>query len=248
VCKDFVDKGLFWLCDFEKITEKCVKELLTPRRLIDLLQHLHIVARIEKDGKNSKLFMPCILKSTKSTGSEAPRDPNVPPLLVCFDCGYCPKGIFPALVAYLLNHSDENESDYPWELQEEEIYKNQVSFTVDCCTVSLKVVPKYIEVLCIPSDPTACDPTTCHEVCMSLKRGMCQVTSDLHYAMETKWHFAFFCQCGEGDHGAVLEGRIGERKCHLRCTISKKPFKPPVGCDVWFPKVTFSFLYTAHSI
>ena len=248
VCKDFVDKGLFWLCDFEKLTAKCDKELLTPRRLIDLLQHLHIIARIEKDGKSSKLFMPCILKSTKSSGSEASRDPNVPPLLVCFDCGYCPKGIFPALVAYLLNHSKEKGSEYPWELQEEEIYKNQVSFTVDCCTVSLKVVPKYIEVLCTPSDPTTCDPTTCHEVCMSLKRGMCQVTSDLHYAMETKWHFAFFCQCGEGDHGAVLEGRIGEHKCRLRCTISRKPFKPPIGCDVWFPKVTLSYLYTAHSI
>ena len=243
VCLDFVNKGLFWLYDFIKITEKCDKELLTPRRLIDLLQHLHIIARIEKDGENSKLFMPCILKSTKSTGSEASRDPNVPPLLVCFDCGYCPKGVFPALVANLLNHSDETESEYLWELQEEEIYKNQVSFTVDLCTVSLKVAPRYIEVLCIPSDPT-----TCHEVCMSLKRGMCQVTSDLHYAMETKWHFAFFCQCGgEGDHGAALEGKIGERKCRLRCTISKKPFKPPIGCDVWFIKVMLSYLFI-HSI
>ena len=238
VCKDFVDKGLFWLNDFVNITKKSGNELLTAPRLIDLLQHLHIIARIQKVGGNTKLFMPCILKSTASKGYQDSEASEVPPLLVCFDCGYCPKGIFPALVAYLLNH-DEKESEYLWILQEKEVYKNQISFTVSHCTVSLKVAPTFIKVLCIPNDPT-----TCHKVCMSLKQGISQVTSDLQYAMDAKWCFGFVCRCCKEYHGAELRGKVGEHNCHLLCPISKKPSTPPIGFEIWFPKVIlFSFIY-----
>ena len=247
VRKDFVDKGLFWLNDFVKITQKC-DELLTPSRLIYLLQHLHIIARIKQDGENAKLFMPCILKSTQSTGypdSEASRRSKVPPLLVCFECGYCPKGIFPALVAYLLNHNNEKESEYPWILQESEIYKNQVSFSVGPCTVSLKVTPTYIMALCISSDPELSHIyTTCYNVHKSLKQGIHRVISDLHYAMDTKWCFAFVCQCCtlHECHGAELKGKVEEHNCYLLCHITKKSSKPPNGYDVWFTKVKSSSL------
>ena len=236
VCTDFVEKGLFWLNDFVKITRKSEDELLTASRLTDLLQHLHIIARIQKVGENVKLFMPCILKSTKSTSYADSEVSEVPPLLVCFHCGYCPKGIFPALVAYLLNHNNETESEYPWILQEDEIYKNQVSFTVGLCNVSLRVTPTYIEVLCIPNDPT-----TCCEVCMSLKQGINQVVSDLHYAMDAKWYFGFVCQCCKGYHGAELRGKVGERKCHLLCPFAKKASKPPIGYAAWFTEVRLSY-------
>ena len=234
VCTKFVEKGLFCLDEFVKITKKSENDLLTASIFIDLLQHLHIIAQVHMDGETDTLFMPCILKTTSCPDSEASKDPGVPPLLFCFDCGYCPFGVFPALVAYLLNHNNEKELEYPWILQEDEIYKNQISFSVGACTVSLKSALTYIKVSYIPNDPHL--HTTCNKIRTSLEQGLRQVTSDLYYTMDPKW--GFFCQhckLHEG-HGAELKRQTGIPDI-LLCQNTGKSSMPPTGYHVWFSSV-----------
>ena len=158
VCEEFQKKGIFSRTMFEKISSKeGAQQLLTPSRLLKLLRHLHIIAPIQELSDDIKYFIPCILAhaeivNTKPSVSscQVTKVSEAPPLLACFCCGYCPRGLFCALVVYLLNN--QMNSRFSWTLECEEIFRDQISFSVcpyDC--VSLTVTPTFIEVCCSSS-------------------------------------------------------------------------------------------------
>ena len=104
LCEQFTKRGIFPLDTFEKLARST--ELLLPSKLVALLQYLNIVALLRKDGVSSQYFIPCVLaysEESQTTVSSATRS-GVPPLLVTFESGYCPKGLFVALVVYLLQN------------------------------------------------------------------------------------------------------------------------------------------------
>ena len=245
-CSEFVKKGFFQRSSFEKISEN--SEYLTASRLINLLKHLHIIAPIQKDG-DVMFFMPSILRHAVSVchpPSPMSVTSAVPPLLVCFHCGYCPKGLFSALVAYLLNNG--MKSEYRW-LPQDEIYKDQFAFSVGPFPYSIlmTVTPAYIEILCNPTSSTS--PyihETCKEVCTAIRRSINQVTSDLHYIGDAKSYLAFDCpQCSckqGGRHGAEFKADIvkGSPFHTLYCWQCKKTFADlPRGYNIWFHQVNF---------
>ena len=252
-CDQFVKKGFFLQNDIEKISQK-TQHLLTAKRLVNLLKYLHIIAPIHKDGEEVKFFMPCILHHAEAS-TEMTRDYRIPPLLVCFHCGYCPKGLFPALVAYLLNN--QVESKYQWILQDNEIYKDKVFFSIRPLpyTVSMKVAPSYIEI-CVSNDFEDESPQSPNEVCnnviTSIQMGIDQVISDLHYIVNTGYYLAFYCNCkcrhcttefhgAEFDH--VFDCMYSEDQspygfCHHCC----KSVKPPNGYYFWFSKVRLNLV------
>ena len=245
-CEEFTKKGFFLQSDLEKISQKTENDLLTAKRLVELLKYLHVIAPIHKDGEEEKFFMPCILNHAEAScpASEISRDCTIPQLLVCFHCGYCPKGLFPALVAYLLNN--RMESKYRWILQDKEIYKNKVFFSIRPLpyTVSVKVLPSYIEI-CISND---CEDESPYEVCKdvitSIQMGIDQVISDLHYIVNTGHYLAFYCNCTcrhctPEFHGAEFDcTHPGDQSpCSLLCHCCHKSVNPPNGYYLWFPKV-----------
>ena len=133
-------------------------QLLAPSRLVKLLEHLHIIAPLEEeeDGER-KYFMPCVLAHTRPVEPATTRFkrayraikaffvPSNPSLLIGFNCGYCPKGLFAALVVYLLANTK-------WRLQRERIFRNQISFSVGPYdTMSITVQPKFLEITCKPA-------------------------------------------------------------------------------------------------
>ena len=248
-CDQFVKKGFFLESDIEKVSQS-TEDLLTAKRLVNLLKYLHIIAPIHKDGEAAKFFMPCILHHAEASCpvSEMTRDYGIPPLLVCFHCGYCPKGLFSALVAYLLNN--RMEAKYKWILQDNEIYKDKVFFTIRPLpyTVSMKVVPSYIEI-CVSNYFEDESPDSHYEVCnnviTSIQMAIDQVISDLHYIVNTGHYLGFYCNCNcryctTGEiHGAEFDCiSSGDQPPHsLLCHCCLKPVKPPNGYCFWFPKV-----------
>ena len=115
----FKTKGIFPFSTFERISGSS-DQLLTPARLVKILEHLHIIAPLEEeeDGER-RYFMPCVLAHTKPATAtswveritraftallwpSAEQSRNRFSLLIGFRCGYCPKGLFAALVVYLL--------------------------------------------------------------------------------------------------------------------------------------------------
>ena len=260
VREDFEKKGIFPFSIFKRISGSS-GHLLTPSRLVNLLEHLHIIAPLEEEGEK-KYFMPCVLshaqpaEAISGISGEQSTEPgsNNSSLLIGFRCGYCPKGLFAALVVYLLANK---KSSFQWSLEYDRIFKDQISFSVgphDMVTVT--VHPKFFEINCIPKlSYNRCFSLTtmCGEVRRCIETGISEVTSALHYTQDTHY-LAFYCP---GDHRSPhstephpaeiidIRGNIISMATSddiipriLRCELAKgKVFKLPPGHERWFTKV-----------
>ena len=273
VREDFEKKGIFPFSTFEKISASS-DHLLTPSRLVKLLEHLHIIAPLEKEleGKEGKeeerekrYFMPCILAHSQSAERtsrlerisraltavfrrSAEQSPNNSSLLVGFRCGYCPKGLFAALVVYLL--ANARSHGHKWTLQRDQIFKDQISFLVrPYDTVSITVEPKFFEVTCTPAVSKSTHDrhfplaTTCGEVRCCIETGIREVTSALHYTSDAAHYLAFYCP---GKHRGLdlKESHPAEiifhddKPCTLQCVLGERgTFELPLEHERWFTEV-----------
>ena len=257
----FKRKGIFPFSTFERISGSS-EQLLTPSQLVKILEHLHIIAPLEEeeDG-NRKYFMPCVLAHTKPAESTSmvekitraitsvfkPSRRISSSLLIGFRCGYCPKGLFAALVVYLLA---KTKSCFQWSLQRDRIFRDQISFLVGPYdTVTITVQPKFLEITCTPTPselthnrrfPPA---TTCGEVRRYIERGIREVTSALHYTRDAAHYLAFYCPRDHRvpdprePHPAEINFH-GGAPCTLRCALSEeRTFRLPPEHERWFTEV-----------
>ena len=151
-------------------------------------------------------------------------------LLIGFRCGYCPKGLFAALVVHLLA---KRKSHFHWRLQTDRVFKNQVSFSVGPYdTVSIAVQPNFFVIACTPT-PSLLSPNryhplavTCGEVRHCIETGICEVTSALHYTSEASHYLAFYCPGNHQSpepHPAQINFHDG-KPCTLWCELAERPF------------------------
>ena len=252
----FKRKGIFPFSTFERISGSS-EQLLTPSRLVKILEHLLIIARLEEeeDGER-RYFMPCVLAHTMPAESWFMRafqairaffSPSYPSLLIGFRCGYCPKGLFAALVVYLLANT---KSDFQWRLQRDRIFRDQISFLMGPYdTVTITVQPKFLEITCTPTPSESTHnrhfppATTCGEVRRYIERGIHEVTSALHYTRDAAHYLAFCCP---GDHRgpdprephpAEINFHDGV-PCTLVCELAEEgTFRLPPGHERWFTEV-----------
>ena len=252
----FKRKGIFPFSTFERISGGS-EQLLTPSRLVKIQEHLLIIAPLEEeeDGER-RYFMPCVLAHTMpaepwfTRAFRAIREffaPSYPSLLIGFRCGYCPKGLFAALVVYLLANT---ESDFQWRLQRDRIFRDQISFLVGPYdTVTITVHPKFLEITCtpIPSKSTHNrhfpPATTCGEVRRYIERGIREVTSALHYTRDAAHYLALYCPRDHRGpdqrepHTAEINFHSGV-PCTLRCELAEeRTFRLPPGHERWFTEV-----------
>ena len=256
----FKRKGIFPFSTFERISGSS-EQLLTPSRLVKILEHLLIIAPLEEEEEDGerRYFMPCVLAHTMppepatSWFTRAFRAiraffaPSCPSLLIGFRCGYCPKGLFAALVVYLLANT---KSDFQWRLQRDRIFRDQISFLVGPYdTVTITVQPKFLEITCTPTPSESTHnrhfppATTCGEVRRYIARGICEVTSALHYTRDAAHYLAFYCP---GDHQGPDPREPhpaeinfhGGVPCTLRCELAEeRTFRLPPGHERWFTEV-----------
>ena len=284
VREDFKKKGIFPFSTFEKISASS-DHLLTPSRLVKLLEHLHIIAPLEKEEEGEekeeeggekdreemeeevekRYFMPCILAHAQPAEPtsrlerisraftavfrrSAEQSPNSSSLLVGFRCGYCPKGLFAALVVYLL--AKARSHGHKWTLQRDQIFKDQISFSArPYDTVSITVQPKFFEITCNPVSsefnqhrhfPLA---TMCGEVRCCIEAGIREVTSALHYTHDAAHYLAFYCP-GKHRGPDPREPHPAEiifhdnKPCTLQCVLEEgRTFRLPPGHERWFTEV-----------
>ena len=251
VQEEFRKKGIFPFSDFERISSRGSDQLLSAAKLVSLLKHLRIIAQIGKEDQDVKYFMPCVLAHSSSVFSETPQVSSaslIPPLLVWFRCGYCPKGLFPALVVYLL--SEKNPSCHEWELETDEIFRDQISFFLEPygATVRLRILPTFCEISCersVKVSDSKCSithATLCNEVRQCIEKGIEEVTSDLHYLRQAEQCLAFYCS---ESHEGVQEPHPAKIVFHkqqpqyLRCVLDTKTKSDvPKGSSVWFCEVS----------
>ena len=239
--EQFTKKGIFPLDVFEKLAKST--ELLPPLKLVALLQHLNIVALLKKDGVSSEYFIPCVLThSEDSPSTVTSASSGVPPLLITFESGYCPKGLFGALVVYLLQNKMKSELE--WGLEQDNIFRDQICLSVGPYdSFQLKVLPAFLSIELCTSTGASTRRLTLASVCCEVQRcintGIGKVSETLHCSRKAAHSFGFFCpvkvDIDQPSHPATVNFYCGE-PCNMKCFVHGR-FDLPKDYQVWFHEV-----------
>ena len=238
---DFSDRGIFTEETLVKLATR-KGDPLTPTRVVSLLQCLHIVAHLNIKGKRKRLeksyFMPCALRPFilgTASSAHVVSDLCAPPLLVWFECGYTPVGVFCCLVVYLLEITDGPQ----WSLVGQRHYRNKIKFSVgqNFDEVSLIAYPTYIEVRVerrhhIP-EPLG---QLCSTILATLDSAIETVIRSLHYSCHSQHLFGSYCSSCPSScppHPAV---KHYPNSFVLKCVLYDQTCVIPDN-SLWFNKV-----------
>ena len=237
----FKQKGIFSLAEFESINSRS-ESGMKGREFAKLLEKLRITAQFTMN-RNVMFFLPCVLahmdtpkSSTLSKFMSIARYKHrrVPPLIVAFKRGYCPKGLGGALISYLI--ANEMSAVHSWKLCHEQIFKNQISFRVGpSVTAVLHIYPTHFLVTVLPrafksSDSRCPLEVICSEIREAIDTGIRQLLMDINY-VNVQHYLTFPCKC-KGDHPGTPEFE-GDTLINLYCSRIKQVFSLPRGHELW---------------
>lgn len=225
--------------DFKSHTE------ISVSHFIQLLEHMHIIASITDDTKRAKeYFFPCILKPYPVERLFVnPEQLMIPPLLVVFESGYCPLGLFNALVLELAKCKTWHMARFSRLNKETRQYRNKLVYYVGETEdrVTLIAHPKFIEIQIERTVKSMKNITqVCCDVRDTIEKSIEQVRSFVAASQENHQQFAFHCH-GEHDvsvaaHPAVVQ--IPESKMELpsyvRCLITERLISLSTKQQLWF--------------
>ena len=235
-CTADFKKGIFKREDYATLTEHSSSSKLTSDMLLKLLEHLKVVVPI---GDREKYFMPCaIAHLDKASAAQPDTIATIPPLLITFKSGYCPKGLFGALVACIANKQVAN---CILNLDEAKINRDQICFTMGRYDLLLRVNPTYIYIQIIPDKSDKPLSTLCtqsNSVRKLIVENIRIACKTLHYSDDANGRLSFECnQCGELEkiHPAVLREDLDN--CFW-CIRAKKVVDVKKECYIWLPQVS----------
>ena len=188
---EFELKGFFTLKDIECITDEERKSHLTSKQLVDLLKHVGILAEIQDSsstlGASSKFIIPAVLKN-------ASEEEHIPDsshdhtfsIMVHFDCGFVPYGIFCFAIAHLISH--QGMLTLEWKLRKDlPIKKNKVVFLVDGrFDITLVSRPQYLEIQLCQCSKARKKEKSLEEVCSSVREQISVTLTNIIKKMKYK--------------------------------------------------------------
>ena len=216
---------------------------LTPQRIVFLLKHLHIVAgpinsniTVESD---KYYFMPCALKPTSVEIESRDQSTSPAPLLVYFECGYNPVGVFCCLVVYLL--SSTSQSGQKWTLEKPPHFRNKITFSVGQCFDHITLISRatYLEVWidraagiigAIPFEEF------CPTIYNTLNIGIKTVTKSLHYTYRSNHFFGFLCTTCQSSHPHPAICKY-DNPLAAKCVNGRSVMPLEEKHKIWFDKV-----------
>ena len=179
--------------------------------------------------ETAEYFMPCVLQTAGVDDATAHSLPY-PPWIISFECGYCPVGIFSALMVYLLQYSQEENSTFKWKIPHgATVHRNKVSFLVglDLHKVIIITRSTYFEVQYECSVSQLHTPV--HMVCLYIRKtilnSLAVVIRSRNYICKTTPLVGFYCprpRCTPTSHIAPCEG---ENPSVMECISSKQPIE-----------------------
>ena len=237
---NFKDKAQFTMADLQEATKNNRDALIPLEKMVGLMEHHKILAALplEDDSTEPTYFMPCVLKSATYTElQEACSSPDIAPLMIRYECGYMPLGIFSSLIIGLVSQ-DENG----WELVEEGLCRNKIEFLVgdDVDSVTLISHPTFMEVVVLrESDPKKPTTTVCSDIRSTLESTLKDIHSYMKYSSSARFQYGFECPTHPGkEHLCVLKNLASNRLLCLqnskKCTVL--PMKD-MKHTVWFNQV-----------
>ena len=244
-CERFREKAQFMLADVKKAMSGHSDDLIPPEKLVKLLEHRNILTVLPStltpgsQGKHSHeptLFMPSVLQCARASDLSVlttNSDSDPAPLMLRYECGYTPVGVFPAMITNLVSQQLND-----WEMIEEGLRKNKVQFHVgkDCDIVTLISHPRYFEIV-ISRKEEFLVPTRalCAYVRHTIESTLASVTQHLHYHFKMAYKFGFECPSHPGRaHLCILSSETAEKMMCLQNPERKEPIWLEDEHKVWF--------------
>ena len=246
--RQFRETGMFRLEDIRKASAEISGDFLSLEMLTILLRHLNIIAAIKSEKiTRTTYFMPCILQNATADESELWWDHltyqhSPAPLLIRYQCGYVPIGIFPAMIANLAGKKS-------LKLIVKDMKKNIIQFQYgsEDDVITLFSLPRFYAVH-LTRQKNAQTPT--HTVCGAVRElvenALQTVTSRMNYSFSIEHQLSFECPYHPArDHvgvvkeiGVIKESGAGTPK-KMCCTDAKASHKVDLKDMhlVWFDKV-----------
>ena len=240
--KDLKERGIFSSSVFDIATKEVEK--ISSDKFLKLLVCLRIIVPFTAADSKEKFFIPCILNHVPE--GEMIRS-RISSLGIKFPSQHCPKGVFGVLVTQIMNPESDISDNYDikFHLDDEKIFRDQVTFTVECCgfkrgRMSLKNHPSNFEIIFDPfsSSPSSSDDDDddddddyntdvasvqdiCSTILFILKESIKKSSKNLHYKEErVKPIICFKCKC-TGFH-EVINREMYQCGDRLPKPISKK--------------------------
>ena len=235
--EDF-EKGLFKREDYDELTKTSSSSELTPSMLLKLLEHINAVVPLDRDGES--YFMPCAVTHLEPTDIGFPQPAAIPPLLITFKSGYCPKGLFGSLIACIARNTT-------LDLDKSNIHRDQIRFTMHLCNLLLRVSPTSIYFAINPGNTVEPLSVLCNGFREMIFDGIDEACKTLHYSLtaHTDYFLSFdsWCKQCEKVHPIALQPaqNIQYLKVHsFQCNQSTnvETVKPNPRCYIWLPEVS----------
>ena len=241
-CTDDFKRGIFRRTDYERYTlaKESSSNKMTPTMLLKLLEHLNVVVSLDS---GEKYFMPCAIAHLEPADiGLLPQPSPIPPLLITFKSGYCPKGLFGSLVACIANKQVENST---LDLDQSKINRDQICFAMGQCILLLRVKATCIYIEVSPCNPDVPLSTLCNNVRKLIFDNIERACKALHYSLTPNKHyflsFEGWCDQCEKLHPVALQPvlNVDHLKVDLfQCNQSQKAVKPSLQLYVWLPEVS----------
>ena len=219
-------------------------DVLKGDMLASLLKHLHVVAPLEEKGAIVKYFAPAALAHAQLPPKEQTEE-VIPPIMIVFESGFCPKGMFGALLVSLLKQRKLSQHDC--NLKEDRIYRDQICLAIgpyDSFQFSLS--PMYIKIALsttIDDDRHVSLGRVCCDVRREIETSILAITEALHYTQKAAHSLAFACPeppPHDQSHGATINFH-DSKPCTMTCPTTRNVHKLPDGCLFWFDEVGKTF-------
>ena len=190
---------------------------------IALLFHFNILES-SHDPELGDYFFPCALVRAPN-----PPEVNLDPLLVLFKGGSVPKGVFSALLVFLLR-------EMKWRIQRDKglplLYRNQASFdNGKDCFITLKAAAKCLEVLVVGKQGGSTTKSL-YKIHQILEEGVFNACKSLRYDQSFySRQFGFYCNLPKcARHIAEVDLKNKE----IVCALTKKKYPVNSDREYWF--------------
>ena len=220
----FRNLGLLERDTLESIFARYEDELqISFDAFIALLNHFNILEP-SHDPELGDYFLPCALVRAPNPPSEV----NLNPLLVLFNGGFVPQGVFGALLVFLLREME-------WRIQCDEglplLYRNQASFDDGKdCHITLRATAECLEVF-VEGKQSSGLTNSLYNIRQILEKGVFNVCKNLRYNQSFySQKFGFYCNLPKcARHIAEVD-----LNKEIECPVTKKKYPLNKEREYWF--------------
>ena len=240
--EQFQQTGLFSLSDISEKTAEHRSSHLSSNQLVDVLKHQGILAEVKHDEEESssepvesKFVIPAVLEHASEEELKPSPSLQASPLMIQFEGGFVPFGLFSASVARLIAHA--NSMSPKWRLCSKEVRKNKVKFLVaGAYNVTLISRPQYVEIQVELYSPQARCKHSLADICTAVRQTVVETLettiSKMQYrpqacvasvllSTQQPFHLAFSCCMSHPEPHTGHLMKVGADKCGL-CGVCLK--------------------------